>query len=82
MVGARAGVGFKQKHACSAGGEQKLRFAGSTDAAGGHSLDGSDGKLETGAQVETRGAVGAEDSEAGLTAQVQVAEEECAGGVA
>ena len=78
----RAGAGFKQQQAGAAGGEQKLWLAGSTDAPGGHGLDGSDRKLETGAEVETRGAVGAEDGEAGLTAEIQVAEEECPGGVA
>ena len=45
-------------------------------------MDGSDGKLETGAEVEARGAIGAEDDEARLPAEVQVAEEERPGGVA
>ena len=45
-------------------------------------MDGSDGKLETGAEVEARGAVRAEDGEARLPAEVQVAEEERPGGVA
>ena len=45
-------------------------------------MDGSDGKLETGAEVEARRAVRAEDGEARLPAEVQVAEEERPGGVA
>src|ERR1035441_3550222 len=78
----RAGAGFKQQQACSAGGKQELRPAGSTEMPAGDAVDGSDRKLETGAEVETRGAVGAEDGEACLTAEIQVAEEECPGGVA
>lgn len=77
----RAGPGLNQKQACAAGGEQKLQLAGSADAASGHGKDGRNGKLETGAEVETRGAVGAKDGEAGLPAEIQIAEEECAGGV-
>src|ERR1035438_10253216 len=78
----RAGAGFKQQQACSAGGKQELRPAGSTEMPAGDAVDGSDRKLETGAEVETRGAVGAEDGEACLTAKIQVAEQECPGGVA
>ena len=72
---AGSGLGFKDQHACSAGGKEKLRLTGSAETAAGDAVDRSDGELEAAAEVEARRAVGAQDGEAGWAAEVEVAQE-------
>jgi hypothetical protein len=51
------GVRLEQQQSRTAGGKEKLRFAGTAETSAGNTNDGSDGKLKACAEVKAGGAI-------------------------